>query len=278
MEPVPFIKMHGLGNDFVIIDRRISDPKLTPMAIKNICDRHFGVGCDQLILLSPSPKADLALTFYNSDGSISAACGNGTRCCAALLLSELEDNECRIETDSGILPCWIGDDGLIHVDMGKPKRGWQDIPLAKDMPTDAIPLHITGLDNPSVINMGNPHTIFTVDNIDDIDIKSIGPQVEHHEFFPERTNVEFVQIISRKHIRIRVWERGAGITLACGSGSCATIVALAQKKLIDRNVTVQVDGGLMNVHWQKDDHVVLSGPIAVSFGGTLSESLRLERS
>ncbi len=273
MESVAFVKMHGLGNDFVIIDSRISDPNLTSIAIQNICDRHLGVGCDQLIILAHSTKADLKLTFYNNDASLSKACGNGTRCCAALLLSELEADECCIETASGLLSCWVDDNGLINVDMGQPKFGWQDIPLSKHMPTDELPLNIQGLTNPSVISMGNPHTIFIVNDVNHIDIKSLGAQIEHHDFFPERTNVEFVQIIDKYNIRIRVWERGAGITLACGSGTCAATVALAQKKLINRKITAQVDGGFLQVHWQKDNHVILSGPIALSFAGTLSENL-----
>ncbi len=273
MEPIAFVKMHGLGNDFVIIDSRIHEPQLTPIAIQNICDRHRGVGCDQLVILKPSDRADLKLTFYYSDGSQSGACGNGTRCCVALLLSEMEAEECVIETASGLLSCWVGDNGLIHVDMGKPQLSWQDIPLSCDIPTDALPLNIEGLNNPSSLSMGNPHTVFIVDDVDVIDIETIGTQVEHHAFFPERTNVEFVQSIDKQNIRIRVWERGAGITLACGSGTCAAVVALAQKNLISREVTAQVDGGFLHVNWQKNNHVILSGPIAVTFGGTLSESL-----
>ncbi len=273
MEAVSFIKMHGAGNDFVIIDSRIHDPKLTPIAIKNICDRHLGVGCDQLIVLRQSKKADLGITFYNSDGSVSAACGNGTRCCAALLLSELEKDECVIETDAGLRGCWIEDNGLIHVDMGKPKLNWQDIPLASHMPTDNLPLDIEGLSTPFAVSMGNPHAVFIVENIDDISVEKIGKYVENHEFFPERTNVEFVQIIDEKNIRLRVWERGSGLTLACGSGTCAAVVATVQKQKTQRDVSVCADGGTLHVRWHKDNHIVLSGPVAISFGGTLSESL-----
>ncbi len=273
MEQVPFVKMHGLGNDFVIIDSRISDPKLTSMAIKNICHRHFGVGCDQLIILKDSKKADLAIDFYNSDASLSKACGNGTRCCAALLLSEMQATECRIETQAGIIECWINDNGLISVNMGKPKHSWQDIPLSHDMPTDNLPLNIEGLANPSSLSMGNPHTVFIVEDIEAIDIETIGKHVENHEFFPERSNVEFVQIIDRKNIRLRVWERGAGITLACGSGTCAALAALVQKNLTHKAITAELDGGKLHVEMDPDGHVILTGPIAVSFGGTLSESL-----
>ncbi|MFV0431428.1 MAG: diaminopimelate epimerase [Alphaproteobacteria bacterium] len=279
-EPVSFIKMHGAGNDFVIIDSRIHDAQLSKAAIVNICHRHFGIGCDQLIeLCSPKHKdADIYIKIYNSDASLSAACGNATRCVAALLMSEKEDDTCIIETDAGLLPCIVDDEGVINVDMGKPKFNWQDIPLAEELPTHELPLNIEGLSNPYVLSMGNPHCIFVVEDITKIDIEKIGSLVENHPFFPERCNVEFAQIFSKEHIRMRVWERGSGVTLACGSGTCATVVALAKKGLVKRKVKVSVDGGTLGVEWvREDDHVILSGPIAISFGGTLSESLWQER-
>lgn len=275
-EPISFIKMHGAGNDFVIIDSRIINAALTEIAIPNICSRHFGVGCDQLIELH-APKhedADIFMIIYNSDGSQSAACGNATRCVAALIMSELESDECIIETAAGLLPCGVDDDGVINVDMGKPEFHWQKIPLSADLPTHAVPLDIEGLDNPYMVNMGNPHAVFVVDDVAKINLEKIGSLVENHSYFPERTNVEFVEVISKSHIRMRVWERGAGITLACGSGTCASVVALVKKGLIKRNVKVSVDGGELGVEYlREDDHVILRGPIAISFGGTLSESL-----
>lgn len=275
-EPISFIKMHGAGNDFVIIDNRVHDALLTETAITNISDRHFGVGCDQLIeLRAPNHKdADILMIIYNSDGSQSAACGNATRCVAALLMSELENDECLIETAAGLLLCAVDDEGVINVDMGKPKFHWQDIPLAQDLPTHDIPLNIDGLGNPYMVNMGNPHAVFVVDDVTKIDLEKIGSMVENHPYFPERTNVEFIEVINKNHIRMRVWERGAGVTLACGSGTCASVVALVKKGLIKRNVKVSVDGGELGVEYLRaDDHVILRGPIAISFGGTLSESL-----
>ncbi len=281
-DTVSFIKMHGAGNDFVILDLRIHDVSLTPIAITNICDRHFGVGCDQLITLSkPKHKeADCLMSIYNSDGSMAASCGNATRCVAALILADSGQAECIIETKAGLRSCWIEDDGFIYVDMSKPiLDDASKIPIIENIDPANIPLNMEEISiNPMAIGLGNPHAVFIVDDISAIDIKTLGPKIEHHPVFPEQTNVEFVQILDDQNIRMRVWERGVGITFACGSGACASAIAAIIKKQTKRKLDVHVDGGTLKVQWcAQTGHVILSGPIAISFGGSLSPSLWNER-
>lgn len=275
---ISFLKMHGAGNDFVIIDTRFQKLELTSQTIKNICHRHLGVGCDQLIILSKpqdKKKAHVFMSIYNQDGSSSSTCGNATRCVAALMLAEIEKSEVKIQTKAGILKAWADQQGLIQVDMGAPNFTPEDLPIASHIDSlDEIPLNIKGLKNPSAVSMGNPHLVFIVDNMDDIDIAAIAPEIEKHEFFPEQINVEFVQILDKNRLRMRVWERGSGLTLACGSGACASLVIACQKGLIDSSAKIVADGGILEAYWDKDDdHVVLSGPVSIAFGGTLSESL-----
>ncbi len=281
-DPVPFIKMHGAGNDFVIIDQRIHDVSLTPIAITNICDRHFGVGCDQLITLSKAKhkEADCFMSIYNSDGSMAASCGNATRCVASLILADSGQSECMIETDAGLRSAWVEDDGFIYVDMGKPiLDDASAIPTLDNIDLTNIPLDMQEISiNPMAIGFGNPHAVFIVEDVSLIELEKLGPKIEHHPFFPEQTNVEFVQIIDDKTIKMRVWERGAGITLACGSGACASAIAAVIKKQTSRKLDVHVDGGILKVQWcDQTDHAILSGPIAISFGGSLSPSLWNER-
>ena len=270
-----FVKMHGLGNDFVVIDARAGGvPALDNDLIRALADRRRGIGCDQVILISP-PEVDGAarVRFWNPDGGEAGACGNGTRCVAALLLSETGHGALRLETESGILGAAAAGDGLIVVDMGRPRLDWQDIPLAERMDTRVLDLRLGPIDapvliGPSAVNMGNPHCVFFVDNIAAHDLAKIGPMVEHHPLFPERANVSLAHVEGPRRIRLRVWERGAGITQACGTAACAVVVAAARKGFAERRADVVLDGGTLGVDWREsDDHVLLTGPVAVSFSG-----------
>lgn len=249
---VSFRKMHGLGNDFVIVDNRDGSYTFTADQIRLMSDRHFGVGCDQFIVLENSSKADVFMRIYNPDASEAGACGNATRCVAHLL----ERSECSIETISGILPCERQPDGMIAVDMGAPR-------VIEDIKVD-------GRDAVSV-DMGNPHCIFFVDDLKNVKVEAAGRLVEEHPQFPNRTNVEFAQILAPDKIRMRVWERGAGVTLACGSGACATIAAAATRNLSNRQAEIILDGGSLFLDWrQSDGHILMTGPAAEVFQGSIS--------
>ena len=260
----PFMKMHGAGNDFVVIDGRTAPVVLTEPLVRALADRHRGVGFDQLALIEEGD--DLTITFYNADGSQSAACGNATRCIAARELAHRDTDTLKINvTGRGTLSAIRTDDGGTAVNMGHPQLDWQDIPLAQDVDTLALP--IDGA--PVATGMGNPHCTFFVDDVSAIDLAAIGPQIEHHPLYPERTNVQFAQIMGHDHIRMRVWERGTGITLASGSSSCATAVAAARKGLTGRTVRIDLDGGTLHIDW-RDDGVWMSGPTAHVFDGRLT--------
>lgn len=270
---IPFTKMHGLGNDFVVLDLRGGIPAPDADAARAIADRRRGVGCDQLILIEPAEfaGADVHLRFLNSDGSESGACGNGTRCVASRLLGESGADRLVLQTLAGRLEAAPAEGGLFTVDMGAPLLGWRDIPLAEDRDTLHLDIALGPLADAVAVNMGNPHCIFFVDDAEDIELTTFGPQIEHHALFPERTNVEVATVIDRGRIRLRVWERGAGITLACGSGACATAVAAVRRGLADRKVELIVDGGSLTAEWRDDDHVLLTGPVATSFTGMLED-------
>lgn len=269
---IAFTKMHGLGNDFVVIDRRKGGVAPTAGQMRHIADRHRGIGCDQLVLIEPpaSAAADVAFRFYNQDGSESGACGNGTRCTAALVMAETGADRLAIETPAGPLAAEKRSGGLYAVNMGAARTGWRDIPLAKEMDTLTVPLTVGPLTDPVAVGMGNPHCIFFVDDAEAVDLETFGPQIEHHPLFPERTNVEVAAITGKDRIRLRVWERGVGITLACGSGACATGVAASRRGLTGRNVEIAVDGGgVLSVEWRADGDVILTGPVAYSFTGEI---------
>ena len=217
---VPFLKMHGLGNDFVIIDARETESPITSQVAKAIGDRHFGVGYDQLVVMTNSQKADVELIFWNSDGSLSDACGNASRCVAKLIMDENNSEEITLKTGSGVLLARKGSNGFISVNMGHPQLDWDLIPLKEKV--DLLELPIEG--SPAAVGMGNPHCVFVVDDVNLVDLVSWGSKIETHELFPKKTNVEFIQIIDQKNIRQRTFERGAGETLACGSGACAVAV------------------------------------------------------
>lgn len=270
---IAFTKMHGLGNDFVVIDRRSTPVDLDADRIRAIADRRRGVGFDQLIYIDQSddPRANARLRFYNSDGSESAACGNGTRCVAAALMEESGQQTAMVETAAGLLTAETGANGIVAVDMGPARLDWSEIPLREQADTLSLPIELGPLADPAAVNMGNPHCVFFVDDAEAVDLPALGPEIEHHPMFPERTNVEVAAVTGPDRIRLRVWERGAGITQACGSGACATAVAAHRRGLTGRSVDLDLDGGTLSVEWREnDDHVVLAGPTALSFAGELA--------
>jgi len=269
-----FHKMHGLGNDFVIIDNRLGQYALSLEQIRQLADRRFGIGCDQLmLLLAPkTPGTDIFMHIYNPDGSEAGACGNGTRCVAALLLKESGKGQCVIETVSGLLTCRMVDGGMVEVDMGLPRLNWNEIPLSEERDT----LHLgigdgDTISDPVAVSMGNPHCVFFVKNVEKFPVETLGPSVERHALFPQKTNVEFAEILSPSKIRMRVWERGTGITQACGSGACATMVAAARRGLTGRKAEIVLDGGSLYLEWREsDDHVLMTGPVAYVFDGVMA--------
>jgi diaminopimelate epimerase len=264
---INFKKMHGLGNDFVIIDGRENGITLTPDQVRFIADRKRGVGCDQLIMLERS-KNWIEMNFmriYNPDGSEAEACGNATRCLADLLMVEDDVDHIVIESVAGSLNCWK-EDNQIRVEMGKPQLNWQEIPLSKECDTLHLPLE----GDPAAVSMGNPHCVFFVDKLEDISVEEQGGGFETDHLFPKKTNVEFVEVLDRQHLRMRVWERGAGITQACGSGACAIAVAAICRGLTERKVTVTLDGGDLVINWPNDDAPVsMTGPVAYVFDGEI---------
>lgn len=263
--PLPFVKMHGLGNDFAILRSRGASPCVTPALARALADRHFGVGCDQVVEVSDSDAADLRLAFFNPDGSRAGACGNATRCVAVHEFARRDADVLSMETDFGLLRAERGADGAVRINMGKPVLDWQGVPLSEPADTAALPLE----GSPSAVGMGNPHCVHFVDDVAAIDLAAIGPAIEQHPLFPERTNVEFAERRADGSLRLRVWERGAGITLACGSGACATAVAAHRRGLTGAEVALELDGGWLRVAW-RDDGVWMEGPTAHVFDGTLS--------
>lgn len=270
---IPFTKMHGIGNDCVVIDARTEPYALEADQIRLIADRRRGVGCDQLVIIEPPRNGEAAgfLRFYNSDGSEAQACGNATRCIVSRLMQEADSDEIAVETVAGLLPAHVDERGYVAVDMGEAQLDWADIPLSRDMDTLHLDLSAGPLTDPVAVGIGNPHCIFFVGDADDVDPAEFGPAIEHDPLFPERTNVEFVSVQNRERVRMRVWERGAGITQACGSGACAVAVAAARRDLTERQIEVVLDGGSLFIDWRADNHVVMSGPVALSFTGTLDD-------
>ena len=261
LKNLSFMKMHGLGNDFVVLDARDHPIPLPEALIKRIGHRHFGVGFDQLAVIE-SGAADAHLVFYNADGSMSAACGNATRCIARFLMTELGKSDLSLTTERGTLFAKDLGNGLTSVNMGAPQLMWRDIPLASEMDTLYLPIE----GKPTATGMGNPHCTFFVEDAENIDLSKRGAEIEVHPLFPQKTNVQFASIISDNHLRMRVWERGVGVTLASGSSSCATAVAAARRGLTGRSVTIDLDGGQISIDWQ-DDGVWMTGPTAHVFSG-----------
>ena len=255
------MKMHGLGNDFVVMDERGIAPRVDAALAIAIADRHRGVGYDQLAVLTDSTEADVHLTFWNADGSQAGACGNATRCIARHMMDETGKDLLTITTDRGVLQA-VDVGGMASINMGHPQLNWDEVPLASEMDTLALP--IDGA--PTATGMGNPHCTFFVEDAEAVDLATLGAQFEHHPLYPQRTNVQFASLLEPDHIRMRVWERGVGVTLASGSSSCATAVAAARKGLTGRKVQIDLDGGTLHIDW-RDDGVWMTGPTAHVFDG-----------
>lgn len=274
IEGLPFRKMHGLGNDFVVLDARTRPLELSESQVRAIADRHTGIGFDQLLIIEPPQSGgDAFMTVRNADGGIVSSCGNGARCVAAIVMDDLDKASVIIETLAGPITARRADGGLVSVDMGPAQLDWQDIPLAMEEDTNHIDLVVGALSNPVAVSMGNPHVVFFVDDVNNVDLTDFGPTVETHALFPKRTNVEIVEVIDRSHVRMRVWERGVGITQACGTGACAVGVAAARRDLTDRAVRVTLDGGNLHILWRDDGHVIMTGPVAETFSGVLDRGL-----
>lgn len=268
MKTLDFVKMQALGNDFVILDARKHDLGLTPDLIQKMADRRFGVGCDQLIVLEKSSKADVFMRIYNADGSEAGACGNATRCVADIVMKDLAKDKIVIETISGLLECVRADEDNITVDMGEARLDWRQIPLSEETDTLNLGIEAGPFSNPVGVNMGNPHAVFFVDHVEQQPIETYGAELETHKLFPQRANIEFVEVLDRSSVRMRVWERGAGVTMACGSGACATGVAAIRRNLTERKVKVIMDGGPLTIEWRDEDkHVLMTGSYAYVFAG-----------
>ena len=274
---IAFKKMHGLGNDFIVLDGRTNPIAIDAKTMAAIANRKTGIGCDQIIILE-SPRddaADIFMRIINADGTEVSACGNATRCVAWDIAAEKNQTHVTIETRAGLLECEIAGDHMVSVDMGIAKLDWRDIPVKNacdtlDMHIE-LPIEFPGADLPRAVgvNVGNPHAVFFIDHVESFDVARFGPMIETHPMFPEKTNVEFVQILNRGRVRMRVWERGAGITDACGTGACAVGVAAVRKNLTDRKITVVMDGGELQIEYLRDGHVIMTGPCAISFVGQI---------
>ena len=269
----PFLKMNGLGNDFVVVETRSGPFDPTPAEVRAIADRTSGVGCDQLIAIEKSDDADARVRFWNADGEEVGACGNGTRCVGWLLMQSSGKDEAVIETRAGRLIATRAGERLVSVDMGPPGLDWDQIPLAAEHDTRALDVAL--FDHPALsaapgcVSMGNPHVVFFVDDVDATPIATIGPAVEVHPLFPEHVNVGFAQVLAPDRIRLRVWERGAGLTQACGTGACAALVAASRRALVGRHAVMVLDGGELHIEWDGRGHVIMTGPAAVDFAGEL---------
>ncbi|MDC7682657.1 diaminopimelate epimerase [Asticcacaulis sp. BYS171W] len=274
----PFLKMNGLGNDFIVVDAR--NQRFQPAAeqIRAWGNRASGVGFDQLIAIEASPEGDAFMRVWNSDGGTVETCGNALRCVAWYLDQDQPDAELKIDTLGGKTTARVLErdtkTGIASVDMGKPRLDWTQIPLSEEMNTERLELQVGPIDaplyhTPCAVSMGNPHVVFFVDDVSTVDVERTGSLIENHPLFPEGVNVEFAQVIDRNTIRMRVWERGAGITKACGTGACATLVACARRGLTDRHANVIMDGGPLHILWRADDHVIMTGPVEVEFEGAL---------
>ncbi len=275
---INFRKMNGLGNDFVVLDARAHPLALKAAQIAAIADRNRGIGCDQVIALEPSDFADVFMRIWNADGGEVGACGNAARCVAALLVAERGSPHVSIETESGMLAATVAKDGSVTIDMGAPRFEWNEIPLSQPFDdTRAVELPQfsgLGLGAASMVNVGNPHCIFFVENVEGHDLARFGSALEHDPLFPERANVSLAQVTGPSSLRLRTWERGAGLTRACGTAACAAAVAAARRGLIGRKVTVTLPGGDLIIDWREgDDHILMTGPFALDYQGTIPPEL-----
>ncbi|HLY06654.1 MAG TPA: diaminopimelate epimerase [Rhizomicrobium sp.] len=269
---IPFQKMHGLGNDFVIFDARRSPLALDNAAARAVADRRTGIGCDQVIVLERAKtKGDALMRIFNADGNEVEACGNAARCVARLLMEERDSSLVEIDSAGGLLRCTDGGDGHVTVDMGIPRLGWQEIPLSEARDTNALGLQIEGVElDTAAVSVGNPHCVVFVSDADAAPVSGMGARLERHALFPEHANVEFVSVAGPAKLRMRVWERGVGETRACGTGACASLVASARRRLVPRSCEVILDGGTLSIEWRTDDdHVLMTGGTNFVFAGEI---------
>lgn len=259
----PFLKMHGLGNDFIVFDARVQSLTLTASQVRGLADRRTGIGCDQLIVVEAADDADARMRIWNADGGEVESCGNASRCVAQLI-----GRKASVLTGGGRIELTPDGDGAT-VDMGEPRFDWDAVPLAYAMDTRDMPVGWEMLQRPGAVNVGNPHVVFLVDDIDGVPLAGLGPVIETDALFPERINVNVAEVIGRDRLRLKVWERGVGLTRACGTGACATAVVAMRRGLVDRSVTVELPGGSLRIGWRADGHVEMTGPAATSFSGTV---------
>ncbi|MGH7057323.1 MAG: diaminopimelate epimerase [Acetobacteraceae bacterium] len=266
---VSFVKMHGAGNDFVVLDERAAPVHLTAARAAAIADRHCGIGCDQIISIARSERADAFMRILNADGSVAQACGNATRCVAMVLFQETNRSRLAIETVAGVLAAEVLASGEVEVDMGEPRLKWDEIPLARPLDTLHLPLAGRGVSDPAAVSIGNPHATFFVADAEAVSLAELGPRFERDPLFPERANIGFASLCGPERMRLRVWERGAGATRACGSGACAAVVNAHRRGIASGRLQVQMDGGTLAVTWRTDNHLLMSGPAARAFSGEL---------
>lgn len=267
---ISFTKMHGLGNDFVVIDARKEPTLFSQRQVRAIADRRTGVGCDQVIVMQPSDNADVYMRIFNSDSSEVDACGNASRCVAYLLMQDTQTRSLSIETNAGILDVQRREGWNISVNMGKPRLEWGEIPLSQKMDTLHLDLKLEMLSDPVGVSMGNPHAVFFVPDAAAIPLDRLGPKLENHKLFPERANIGIAQVVKPDHILLRVFERGAGETLACGTGACAALVAANRRGLAGRKATIHLPGGELQIDWREKGDVWMTGPAAASFTGIIT--------
>lgn len=270
---IPFLKMHGLGNDFVIFDNRKGG--MPALHMEKIANRNFGIGCDQVIVLEKSDKADVFMRIFNADGSEARSCGNASRCVAAFLRSEKPGarkiKSFTIETLAGVIEAWVEGDGQVTVNMGAPGLEWSAIPLAQKADTLHLKISAGALADPVAVSMGNPHMVFFVPDAAAVPLGKLGAELEAHPLFPEHANVGVAQVDAKDHITLRVYERGAGLTFACGTGACAALVAAHRRGLAGRKARVALPGGVLHIEWREEDNAVLmTGPATLSFKGELA--------
>jgi diaminopimelate epimerase len=277
---LPFRKMNGLGNDFVVLDGRDRVISMDDVKARAIADRTTGIGCDQVIVIKKSDVADVRMLVWNNGGGQVESCGNASRCIADMLFDENKSISATIDTLGGFLVTRKAGDRLVTVDNGVPKFDWKDIPLSEPFhDTRHIELQVGPIDaplihSPSVVNVGNPHCIFWVDDLDVVDLSKVGPMLEHHHLFPQRANISLARVDARDHVTLKVWERGAGLTKACGTAACAVMAAGARIKIIDRKCRITLPGGDLFMEWRgSDDHVLMTGPVAYEFDGVLPPGL-----
>jgi diaminopimelate epimerase len=273
MTVIPFRKMHGLGNDFVVIDCRARPLEMTSAIARAIADRRRGIGGDEVILIENATNADARMGIWNPDGEEVDACGNASRCVAALLMDETKKSSVTISTNAGLLRCYDAGGGMVTVDMGLPRFNWRDIPLSQSQDALRLKLDMTGVEGPPLplpagVSMGNPHAVFFVDDLERWDLSRIGPKLEINPLFPEKANITLAQQTGPTHFKMRVWERGAGLTLACGTAACATLVTASKHGLTGRSGDMSLPGGVLHIEWREGDgHVLMTGPWAESFTG-----------